>query len=101
MAMYVTISCKADDVIVRAPDIDDAMRAHFGQPPSSDRYLCGWYNAIGYAVKSGQTFKDLLETFENRKSNCKHAEDKEYYDDMVLILQWLDLHYNLDARSGF
>jgi len=100
MAMYVTISRKEDGALVRASYIDDAMRAHFGQPPSSDRYLCGWYDAVGYAVKSGQTFKDLVETFENRKSNCKH-KDKSYYNDMTLILQWLDLHYSLNARSGF
>ena len=55
----------------------------------------------GVGLLQASTFKDLVETFENRKSNCKHVEDKEYYDDMALILQWMDLHYSLDARSGF
>ena len=100
MAMYVTIYSKADDAPGRPADIDDAMRSHFEQPPSENQYLCGWYNAIGYNARTGESFEDLMKYFDDKKSDCTHEEDKDYYDSMVQIVRWLDNNYTLHVRSG-
>lgn len=62
-------------------EIDDAMRAEFGQPPDPDRWLEGWYDSVGFALAVGKDFQWCRENFEFT----------------LPIVDYLDKHYTSDS----
>lgn len=60
-----TLTKKGEDKHAVFQDIDDEMRAHFGEPPDSEHWLWYWYDCIGLALACGKTWDEIRELFED------------------------------------
>ena len=46
--------------------IDDAMREHFGAPPSATDYYQGWYDIEGLGCAIGKTWEEMKQMMPER-----------------------------------
>lgn len=60
-----TLTKKGEDKPAVLQDIDDEMRAHFGEPPDNKHWLWCWYDCIGLALSCGETWDEQRESFED------------------------------------
>lgn len=81
-------------------EIDDELRKHFKEPPDPDRYLGGWYNAIGQRVAYGKSFAEVREDFQRAIKESPIKGQQEYYRDLILILDYLDQHYTTHSWAS-
>lgn len=85
MPNYFTLTKPDADKPSTFADIDDALREHFGEPPSEDSYLDGWYDTIGLALALGHSWEHMRTYFEG---------------DMTLkIIDYLEVNYKANAWS--
>jgi hypothetical protein len=81
--------------------IDEEICAAFAHPVDPDQYICGWYNAIGARVATGNTLDQVRTTFigyiieaiaDPRKKN-----QVSYYTNLIGILNWITNNYTTNS----
>jgi hypothetical protein len=70
---------------VKLPDVDNAMRDHFGAPPDAENWYCNWVNSIGLLFALGHGFDQIRASFDD--------DDTESRD----IVDWIQANYNVDC----
>jgi hypothetical protein len=79
-------------------EVDRLMCEHFGVEPDSKRYLCGWFDSIGFYLALGRTFETIRTDYEARleKSKIKPElpNDVDFYSSTLAILEWLEANYS-------
>lgn len=102
MANYFALYPKGSNQPAILQDVDAKMRDHFKQPQDPDAWLSNWYTVIGclIAVKGAalhtQRLRELiLDWFTSPPYSTlvSDVEASQYFDDMILILDWLEAHY--------
>ena len=68
---------------------------------SVDEAICkhmGWFDCIGFRVACGKSFSDIRAEFTGYvNENDRDAEYREYYLDMLKILDFLEANYTTDC----
>jgi len=81
--------------------IDEEICAAFDHPVDPERYICGWYDAIGARIATGNTLDQVRTIFigyiieaimDERKAN-----QIRYYTNLIGILNWITNHYTTNA----
>ena len=81
-----TLTKKGADKCAVLQDIDDEIRAHFGEPPDNKHWLWHWYDCIGLALAYGKTWDEQRELFEDSP-------------ELLEIIDYLEDHYVPDCWS--
>ena len=85
MANYIQLIDKTTGEPVPFPEIDRLLCEALSQPCDDNKYLCGWYDTIGWRSASG----DSLATIAGELLG-------DGYDQIAACIQWIDQHYTLN-----
>jgi hypothetical protein len=79
-------------------EVDRLMCEHFGFEPDSKRYLCGWFDSIGFYLALGRTYQTIRADYEARLEKAKvkpeFPDDVDFYTSTLAILEWLEANYS-------
>ena len=89
MANYIQLIDKATDKAVPFAEIDRLLCDALGQPCDEEKYLCDWYDTIGWRSVSGDSLATIAA-----------ALLEEGYHQIAACLQWIDQHYTLNQWHG-
>ena len=81
MPAYFTLTKKGETEPSRFVDIDDAMCAHFGVTPDTERYHRAWYDTEGLGLAMGHDWARL------REINPERTD----------IINWLEANYTANS----
>lgn len=76
--------------------VDEEICAFLGAPVHETRYVCGWFDAIGFRLATGKTFAQIKEEFDGyiKEETAKGKLDMaEFYVVLNKIREYLDERY--------
>ncbi len=91
MAAYFQLISKETGEAVSFNQIDEEMCAYFKQPVDEDKYLCNWYNSIGWRVAMGKSLVEVAQEF------IAYGPEAS---DLLQITNWLIERYTTDSWIG-
>jgi len=105
MPNYFSLIRKSDNLPAAFNKVDEEMCKHFEVPCDPSRYLAGWYGVIGtlaavkgFKLGTPEMRAAVVEWFETPiyKEVVTPEVRKEYVEDMLRILDYLETHFTSD-----
>ena len=76
-----------NDTPIPFQQIDDQLRAVFGEKPDSKNWLYNWYNFLGLPLALGDSWAKIRETY---------ADDAQ----LQRVIDWLEANYEVKAWAS-
>jgi hypothetical protein len=100
MAANFQLLCRTTGKATSFNLIDEQLCAAFAQPVDDDKYLCDWYNSIGWRVATGNSLDQVRTIFIGYIVEAISKGDQRQvtgYTDLIALLNWLTQNYTTDS----
>lgn len=89
MANYIQLIDKTTNKPEPFQKVDELLCAAMNQPCDDNKYLCGWYDTIGWRSVEGTTLESIAADLVN-----------EGYETTAACIAWIDERYTLKQWYG-
>ena len=94
MAAYFQLISKKTGEPTPFNQIDKELCDLFEQPVDPEKYILGWYDAIGWRIATGRTAEQIWDEFQGYVDANDHAN---YYSALLIALNYILDNYTSSA----